>query len=279
MILHRDIQRDVPDADRKVVFTTQSLLAAGALLCVGMVPLTLGLMLVDTRSLDGNPVWLKPLKFQLSLALHAATLLWMFRHLPSVMQRGLAVRATGFLVGVTVIFEVLFVALQAARGVRSHFNRATLFDQLGGSLMAGGAGILTMVPACLGAVLLWQILRRNTQASDTPLQFSIALGLILSGWLAGQTGGAIGANRGPFVGAAAGPFMPLTGWSFTGGDLRVAHFIGLHIMQILPLAGLAVAMALPRHLAMIAITAVAAFLVWATFAALAAAQAGQSLFW
>ena len=224
------------------------LLRSAILLCLVAVPITLLLLGVDRRVLDNESLWLKPLKFHLSLAVHGITVLIAARFLPEAWQTHIAIKIGLFSFGAVIIYEALFLSLQAARGVRSHFNDATTFDAIGGTVMAAGAGVLVMVPLILGAALTITALRGGLSGIfGNPLPFALALGFILTGWLGGQTGGAIGANGGPFVGVdpAVGPFMPLTGWSFTGGDYRISHFLGVHAMQAVPIATLILLTFLP----------------------------------
>ncbi|MEM8803528.1 MAG: hypothetical protein AAGF55_13435 [Pseudomonadota bacterium] len=224
------------------------LLRGAILLCLIAIPITLLLLGLDRRVLDDETLWLKPLKFHLSLAVHGITVLIAARYLPEAWQTHTLTKVGLFAFGAVIIYEALFLSLQAGRGVRSHFNDATAFDAIGGTIMAAGAGVLVAVPLLLGVALAVAALRGGLSGiAANPLPFALALGFILAGWLGGQTGGAIGANGGPFVGVdpASGPFMPLTGWSLSGGDYRISHFLGVHAMQILPIAALILLAVLP----------------------------------
>ena len=213
-------------------------LRGAILLCLLAIPVALILLLLDRRILDDELIWLKPFKFHLSLLVHAVTVLFAARLLPDVWQTHAVTKAGLTLFGVVVIYEAVILSIQAGRGVRSHFNDTTTFDAIGGTIMAAGAGVLVIVPLLIGLVLAVAAWRGGwTEVSENPLRLAAALGFILTGWLAAQTGSAIGANAGPFVGVdpGSGRFMPLTGWALEGGDYRISHFLGVHAMQAVPL--------------------------------------------
>ena len=98
--------------------------------------------------------------------------------------------------------------------------------------MGLGAVMLAVVTVFLG----WRILKRAPASS---IAFATGLGFILGGILAVVFGGYMSQQGSHWVG---GDQTDATGlaffhWSTTGGDLRVAHFFGLHSMQALPILG------------------------------------------
>lgn len=186
--------------------------------------LTVALAVVDGRVLLGAPLWAKPLKFSLSITLYAATLAWMLSRLP-----GRAFRRTGWGIVVALGVEQLIIVGQAARGVRSHFNDDTVPDAVLFAVM--GATITVVWLATLAVAL--RFLREP--ATDPVTTSAVRLGLFI-----GALGMAVGFLM-PMEGAHAvgvadgGPGLPFVGWSTTGGDLRIGHFVGMHALQLMPL--------------------------------------------
>jgi hypothetical protein len=203
------------------------------LFAIAMAVLTAGLTVlavVDQRTLLGAPLWFKPLKFAISLGIYAAALAWMLGQL-----RAPAMRRTGWAIAAAATVEIVIIVGQAARGVRSHFNTDTALDQQLFSLM--GVTIAVLWLATLAVAV--RFLREPGRDPAAGLGIRLGLGIALAGMAVGIIMSVIGSHA---VGVPdGGPGLLFVGWSTTGGDLRIAHFVGLHALQLLPLlaAGLA----------------------------------------
>ena len=196
-------------------------LAAGmALLAL----VTAGLAVVDQRTLVGAPLWFKPVKFSISIALYSLALAWMLGQL-----RERTMRRTGWVIVAGLVLEMVIIVGQAARGQMSHFNRD---GGLGSVLFPIMGATITVVWFATLAVAL-RFLREPGR--DRAMTLAIRLGLLVS--LVGMAVGfALSINGGHAVGVPdGGPGLFFVGWSTTGGDLRIAHFVGLHALQVLPL--------------------------------------------
>jgi hypothetical protein len=227
-----------------------------AMLVVAAVAL-LGLV-VDPRVITGAPAWMKPLKFAVSIAIYSATLLWMLAFIPD-RPRLVAVISWGVFLAFAI--EMTLLVTQVLRNTISHFNVATSFDAAVFTTMGAAIAGLWL----LNAFVAFLLARRRF--AEAPIVWGVRMGLI-----AGLLGMAVAflmtqptpeqdsliSATGSFsiVGAHAvgvadgGPGLPVVGWSTEGGDLRVAHFVGLHGLQILPLLGLALARFGPAWLPM-----------------------------
>ncbi|MEH1125568.1 hypothetical protein [Micromonospora sp. CPCC 206061] len=214
--------------------------AMSATLLISLVALA-----VDRRTLAGQPIWLKPAKFSASLAIYGFTLAWLLAHVRK--GRRLAAWAGG-VIAVGTVVEMGIIVGQATRGRASHFNEATALDTaLWRSL--GGVTVGLSLATIAIAVLLWR-----DGMPDRAGTWVVRLGLVLllAGFVEGglmvvPTAEQLAAaehGRVTSMGAHAvgvpdgGPGLPVTGWSTTGGDLRIGHFVGIHAPQALLLFGM-----------------------------------------
>lgn len=213
----------------------EPMLAAFAILmAVSMLPILLAI-LIDTRTFNGINVWIKPFKFQASLAIFFATLAWFWGYLDAEVRARRNVRSAVVLICGSGLFEVGYITFRAALAEASHFNNSTRLAEALYGLMGFGILIQVFLAAWAGVLIL-----RSREGGISPtLRFSIGMGLIAGSILGGVTGAYMSAQTGHWVGGVANDAtgMFFFGWSRTGGDLRVAHFVGLHAMQGIPIIG------------------------------------------
>lgn len=183
-------------------------------------------IVLDPTTVNGEPAWLKPAKFAGSIALVSATLGWLGSHLPVGDQFR---RRVSWIVGGGFMIEIALIGGQAARGVGSHFNRATALDTAIGAVMGATIVIVTCSIAALA-------IRARDGAFDVQPAFAtgilLGLGLFVVGAFQGGTMIALQSRTVETI----EPTVPFVGWQIIGG-FRLAHFVGLHALQTVPLAG------------------------------------------
>ena len=223
------------------------------LVLVNLVLIGVGLigLAVDPRTVLNAPVWAKTTKFSISVAVYGGTLLWMLSHIQS-RPRAAQFVANG--TGAILLFEMALIVMQAVRGVPMHFNQATPFDTIVWRIMSVTITMFFVIDL-IGAILLLR-----EKMANRVLAWSLRLGLLvaligmalafamsaptapqMAALQAGQSIDMMGAhNIGAMVDGQT-RMLPFLGWNMDGGDLRIAHFIGLHGLQVIPLLGLLLA--------------------------------------
>ncbi len=223
---------------------TDRLLTLSVLLYVTLIPVFIVAIWADPRVITGAPAWVKPLKFAVSSAIYVGTFLWL---LTFVQGRARVVRLVAALVALSFLIENGLIGMQTLRGTTSHFNISSPFDAAVFSLMGGVITMLAVLNLLLGIWLFRSAIPDRAVAWAVRLGVLIAFVGMMTGFLmtsiptpaqqaqmaAGRAPTTFGAHS---IGVEdGGPGLPLVGWSTAGGDLRVAHFTGLHAMQVLPL--------------------------------------------
>lgn len=203
-----------------ILFTIVIIHLIAAMVCIA------GLA-IDERTLMGVNVWIKPLKFAISGAIYLFTTGYLITLYPfSKRKKNIINNVNAW----CLLVEGALIFIQAARGVQSHYNVSNNVD----ALIFAGMGILISINVLIMFVFLVETIRLKMHTTKA-IQFAIFLGwliIIVGSWVGGEMIGQLSHNVGIADGGAG---LPLVNWSTIAGDLRVAHFFGLHGIQVIPL--------------------------------------------
>jgi len=187
------------------------------------------IMLSFIKPIDflGTNVWYKPVKFALSTTI----LVWSVGWYSGYFDSGKDITISTWIIVITLAFEVVYIAWQASNGQASHFNQSTPYHSFMFSIMALAASIATLAIGYIGLKFFINDLPQFEKYYLLAIQLGFILFVIFS-----FDGFVMGSKLSHTVGAPDGTEgIPFLNWSKTVGDLRVAHFVGMHALQVLPL--------------------------------------------
>jgi hypothetical protein len=196
---------------------------------LGLLAAMLAVSPFDSRLVMGINPWIKPIKFAISITIYVWTVAWLleYLHVPSWTQRIIT-----WGVSISMLTEIVCITAQAARGTTSHYNVNTSLDAAIFSIMGSMIALNSVLVLVL--LILFCI---GSYDVPSPYLWGIRSGLIIF-LAASAIGGVMIAHGSHAVGVKdGGPGLPIVNWSTRGGDLRAAHFLGLHALQVLPIAG------------------------------------------
>ncbi|MFD2564503.1 hypothetical protein [Aquimarina rubra] len=185
---------------------------------------------VDDRTLSGVSVWIKPLKFSISIAIYTLTVGYLTTIYPYSKRKK---NILNNIVAWTLLLELGIIFYQASRGVPSHYNESTPFD----AILFLGMGFFIGINVLIMVLFIFDTIRLKLKTTKS-IQYALLMGWLIvffGSWVGGEMITQMSHNVGS---ANGGEGLPLVNWSTISGDLRVAHFFGLHGIQIIPLFAL-----------------------------------------
>jgi len=207
------------------------LAATGIAMLLLMIPTALAYA-IDPRLFQGDDVWLKPLKFELSVAVYLLSFAVLLPLTSGAFQRSRAGRFLIWPVIALFTFEVVYIVWRASRAEASHYNQETALA----FILYAAMGIAAVLFTAASGILAYGLAREDAAPLPPILRRSLILGLALTCVLGVLSGAALSGSGGHIVGSPSpsAPVIPFFGWSLTAGDLRLGHFLALHAMQIVP---------------------------------------------
>ena len=195
---------------------------AVAVICLVLMPFE------ETRILGVNR-WLKPFKFYSSVGIMILTIGWLMYYLDDKRK----VKRFSGIIAIAMFLENGLIMMQAIRNTTSHFNDTSLFNGLVFNLM----GILIIIFTVTVVVICISFFRQKRFSIPMAYVWGIRLGLLFFIIFSLEGGVMLGLLKHTVGAFDGGPGLPVVNWSSQHGDLRIAHFLGIHSLQILPLYG------------------------------------------
>jgi hypothetical protein len=247
------------------LYTTDRLLHNFGWLLLLSVPLFAVVSYMDPGTAQFANPWFKPIKFAISFA----TFVWTVSlFLARLRISGRLLNWTRRTMTASIVVEMLCLAIQASRLANlpaSSGSTDWFIQQMTTAMVSVNTAIL------IGLLAFFCGKRERIRIADGAMILSIRLSILI--FLAGNAVGGYMLARGSHtVGAAdGGPGLPFLNWSIIAGDLRIAHFIAIHAIQIVPLFAYLMWQMTPRpdarhrRIAVYAMAALVAILVGGTF--------------
>ena len=187
------------------------------------------LMPFEETQILGVSRWLKPFKFYSSVGIMILTMGWLLYYLNNAKK----IKIFSWLMVITMFFENGLIIAQAIRKTSSHFNTTSALNGIVFSLM----GMLIAIFTITAIFVCISFFRQKQFSISTPYVWGIRLGLLFFIIFSLEGGLMVGLLKHTVGGIDGGPGLPVVNWSTEYGDLRIAHFMGIHSLQVLPLFG------------------------------------------
>lgn len=196
------------------------------LVCLASALIFIVLSQITTTQVFNVNAWYKPFKFAFSTFTYSWAMAWFCAYLPNF-----NVQLFNWSVIALLSFEIIYIAVMAGQGLKSHYNISTPFFGAMYSLMALAASLVTVYTAYVG----FRFWIGTFPELEPHYLWAIRLGILIFVVFSFQ-GFLMGGRMNHSVGLDNdNSNIFILGWSKLVGDLRIAHFVGMHALQVLPI--------------------------------------------
>jgi hypothetical protein len=230
-------------AQQRFLFVVGAILLVSAFVHGGIAVVAL----LDGQAWSGPISWRKPVVFAASFGMLALTAAWILRQLPTTRW----LWGPTLMLGVFSLTEVTAISIQKWRGVPSHFNQVETFDAAMFGTMA--ASVLAVVLA-LVIFLVWAVVAFRGNGGERVATIVGLLSLIAAGYIGNQM---IDVGEAQTAASGSVPYEVVFG---AEGSAKLAHFVGMHLIQILAI--IAIVSSARRRLALVVLAAVGGLLIF-----------------